>query len=86
MENMFEKLFGFSEIGWPTYNTSVCEEFQYEFLINLSTVLTVDREINLHLFNYCWLHDINEAIGAGLIKRDGTERLGHSAWKQISTS
>ena len=30
-----------------------------------------------------WLHDLNEKDSIGLIKRDGTEKLGYQAWKEI---
>ncbi len=80
------KPFGFSEIGWPTYEQAGGEQGQYDFLINLSTTLTINQGINLHLFMYCWLHDVAEGDTTGLISRDGHERLGYDAWKQISLS
>lgn len=85
-EYMPDKLFGFSEIGWPTYNTKEGEQFQSDFLINLSTTLTTQQDINLHLFNYAWLHDVNEEMGTGLIKRDGTKKIGYTTWMHISNS
>jgi hypothetical protein len=81
---MSDKPFGFSEIGWPTYNLNEGEKSQYDFLINLSTILTVDQGISLNLFMYCWLHDLEGGDSTGLIDKDGTEKLGYNAWKQIS--
>jgi len=78
------KLFGFSEIGWSTLEFFGGEQGQYDFLINLSTVLTRDQDINLHLFMYIWLHDLDGGDTVGLIQRDGTEKLGYFAWKEIS--
>lgn len=78
------KPFGFSEIGWPTYDLAGGEKAQYDFLINLSSRLTLDQGIPLHLFMYCWLHDLEGGDTNGLINRNGAEKLGYNAWKQIS--
>lgn len=78
------KLFGFSEIGWSTLDFFGGEQGQHDFLINLSTVLTRDQGIDLHLFMYIWLHDLDVGDTAGLIRVDGTEKLGYTAWKEIS--
>lgn len=80
-----DTLFGFSEIGWPTYAEAGGEQGQYQFLKNLSSVLTVDRGIPLHFFGYCWLHDLEGGDTNGLILRDGTEKQGYQAWKDISS-
>lgn len=77
--------FGFSEIGWPTYNESNGEAGQYQFLKNLSTRLTIDQGIPLHFFGYCWLHDLEGGDTNGLIDRDGTKKQGYQAWEEIST-
>ena len=77
--------FGFSEIGWPTYAQAGGENGQYQFLKNLSTRLTIDQGISLHFFGYCWLHDLENGDTNGLIDRDGEEKLGYQAWKEIST-
>jgi len=78
--------FGFSEIGWPTYIEAGGEQGQYDFLKNLSTTLTVDQGISLHFFGYCWLHDLEGGDTNGLINRDGVEKQGYQAWKEISQS
>lgn len=82
---MPNKPFGFSEIGWPTYELTEGEKAQYDILINLSSYLTIDQGISLHLFMYCWLHDLGEGDTTGLIKRNGEEKLGYNAWQRIST-
>jgi len=83
---MPNKPFGFSEIGWSSLDFFGGEQGQYDFLINLSTILTVDQGINLHLFGYCWLHDLEGGDTTGLINRDGSEKQGYDAWKEISQS
>ena len=78
------KPFGFSEIGWPTYDLAGGEQAQYDFLINLSSKLTINQGISLHLFMYCWIHDLEGGDTTGLINRNGIEKLGYNAWKHIS--
>ena len=78
--------FGFSEIGWSCHSAFGGEQGQEEFLINLSTTLTQDQDINLLLFGYCWLHDQNQADTIGLISYDGTEKTGYHTWTHISDS
>lgn len=85
-EYMPGKPFGFSEIGWPSYEQAGGEQGQYDFLMDLSTTLTIDQGIDLHLFMYCWLHDLAEEDTTGLISRNGTEKMGYLAWKAISYS
>jgi hypothetical protein len=81
---MPDKLFGFSELGWLSLDFFGGEKGQSDFLINLLTNLTINQGINLHLFSYCWLHDLSEEDTSGLIKIDGTEKLAYDTWKQIS--
>ena len=77
------KPFGFSELGWPSLDVFGGEKGQADFLLNVSNRLTIQQGINLHLFGYAWLHDLNEKDSIGLTKRDGTEKLGYQAWKEI---
>ena len=77
------KPFGFSELGWSSLDVFGGEKGQADFLLNVSNRLTIQQGINLHLFGYAWLHDLNEKDSIGLIKRDGTEKLGYQAWKEI---
>jgi len=80
------KPFGFSELGWSSLEFFGGEQAQADFLLNVSSHLTADQGINLHLFGYAWLHDLSEITSIGLIKSDGTEKLGYKAWKKISIS
>ncbi len=78
------KLFAFSEIAWISHNTFGGEQGQADFLTEATTRLTKDRGINLHLFGWFLLCDLDENNLVGLIKKDGTEKLGYSTWKNIS--
>lgn len=78
------KPFGFSEIAWASLNALGGEQAQADFIVQATTRLTHDRGINLHLFGWAWLHDLDANDAVGLIKMDGTEKLAYSAWKNIS--
>lgn len=80
------KQFGFSEIAWPSMPQFGGDSAQAEFLTLASNQLTRAQGINLHLFGWAWLHDIDTNDYIGLIKRDGTEKLAYSVWKNLSTS
>ena len=86
LEYMPGKPFGFSELGWPSMETFGGEEGQAEFLTTVLDSLIIGRGIQLELFGWAWLHDIDENDYLGLIKLDGTEKLSYSVWKNISTS
>lgn len=78
------KPFGFSEIAWPSLDVFGGERAQADFIKDATGRLTRDRGVNLYLFGWSWLHDLNENDSIGLIKFDGTEKLGYSAWKKLS--
>jgi len=78
------KPFGFTEIAWASLDALGGEKAQADFIVQVTTRLTRDRGINLNLFGWPWLHDLNENDAVGLIKIDGTEKLGYAAWKNIS--
>ena len=78
------KPFGFTEIAWASLDALGGEKAQADFIVQVTTRLTRDRGINLNLFGWSWLHDLNENDAVGLIKIDGTEKLGYAAWKNIS--
>ncbi len=78
------KPFGFSEIAWASLDALGGEQAQANFIIQATSRLTRDRGIDLHLFGWSWLHDLNENDAVGLIKIDGTEKLGYRVWKSIS--
>ncbi len=77
------KAFGFSEIAWASLEALGGEQAQADFIVQATTRLTRDRGINLHLFGWSWLHDLNENDAVGLIKIDGTEKLAYAAWKNM---
>ncbi|MEO0097002.1 MAG: hypothetical protein ABIK78_02770 [candidate division WOR-3 bacterium] len=83
-EYMPGKPFGFSEIAWPSIDALGGEQAQADFIIQATTKLTINRGINLHLFGWPWLHDLNENDAVGLIKKDRTEKLAYTIWKNIS--
>lgn len=78
------KSFGFSEIAWASLDGLGGEQAQADFILQATSRLTRDRGINLHLFGWPWLHDLDENDAVGLIKIDGTEKLGYEAWRNIS--
>lgn len=78
------KQFGFSEIAWSSLDALGGEQAQADFIVQATGRLTRDKGINLHLFGWSWLHDLDENDAVGLIKFDGTEKLGYAAWKNIS--
>jgi acyl-CoA-binding protein len=78
------KPFGFSEIAWPSLDALGGEQAQADFITQVTGRLTRDRGINLQLFGWPWLHDLDENDATGLIEFNGTEKLGYAAWKNIS--
>ncbi len=81
---MPEKPFGFSEIAWPSTDAFGGEQAQVDFIMQATGRLTRDKGVNLYLFGWPWLHDLNENDAIGLIKTDGTEKLGYRIWKNVS--
>ncbi|GIV19680.1 MAG: hypothetical protein KatS3mg023_1431 [Armatimonadota bacterium] len=78
------KPFGFSEIAWASLDALGGEQAQASFILQATGRLTRERGIDLHLFGWSWLHDLNENDAVGLIKFNGTEKRGYTAWKTIS--
>lgn len=54
------KPLGFSEIGWPALDVFGGEQSQADFIIQASTRLATEQGINLHLFGWPWLHDLDD--------------------------
>ncbi len=81
-----DKPFGFSELGWPSIDAFGGEQGQADFITQVSERLTKEQGVNLELFAWAWLHDLDENDHIGLINRDGTEKLAYGVWKNISTS
>ena len=86
LQYMSGKSFGFSELVWSSLEFFGGEQGQADFLLNVSSHLTIEQGIDLHLFGYAWLHDLSETTSIGLIKSDGTEKIGYQAWREISIS
>jgi hypothetical protein len=80
------KPFGFSELGWPSLDAFGGESGQADFIEDASTRLTTQQGINLHLFGWVWLHDIDENDYVGLIKRNGTRKMAYDVWETLSHS
>ncbi len=78
------KPFGFSEIAWASLPALGGEQAQADFIQQATHRLTRQRGINLHLFGWAWLHDLNKDDAVGLIKIDGTEKIGYGVWKSLS--
>jgi len=62
------------------------EQSQADFIIEVSGCLTRKQGMNLYLFGWAWLCDLDENDHIGLIKRDGTEKLAYKVWKDLSSS
>ncbi len=78
--------FGFSELGWSSLEVFGGEVAQADFLVNASSVLTVDQGLDLKMFGYCWLHDLDGNDTVGLISYEGVNRQAYEVWKQLSES
>ncbi len=78
------KLFGFTEVGWSSMEAFGGEEAQAEFIEEIATRLTVEQGLKFFLFGWPWLHDVSENDTIGLIKYDGTEKMGYQYWKKLS--
>lgn len=78
------KPFGFTEIAWPSLEDFGGEQGQVNFLIQATGRLTRDRGMNLYMFGWPWLHDLDASDRVGLIQIDGTEKVGYETWKNIS--
>ncbi len=78
------KPFGFSEIAWASLDALGGEQAQADFIVQATTRLTREQGIPLHWFGWSWLHDLNTNDAVGLIKIDGTEKLGYKAWTNLS--
>jgi hypothetical protein len=77
---------GFSELGWPSMDVFGGEQAQADFITQVVSRLTKEQGMNLHLFGWAWLHDLDENDYIGLIKSDGTAKLAYEVWKNISRS
>jgi hypothetical protein len=76
------KLLAFSEVTWPSTGAFGGEQAQVDFIPLLVDDLTQDQGVDLEFVMWPWLHDIGQ--DAGLIRSDGTEKLGYYAWTEVS--
>jgi hypothetical protein len=77
------KPFGFSELAWPSLESFGGEEGQADFIKNITSRLTGDQEVDLHLLGWAWLTDINENDYIGLKRIDGTGKMAYEVWENI---
>jgi hypothetical protein len=78
------KPFGFSELAWVVNSFFGGEQGQADFINDLSSRLTVDQGLDLHLFGWFVLHDLAAGNPVGLISLGGTERISYQTWKTLS--
>ncbi|MCW4012177.1 MAG: hypothetical protein NWF07_04200, partial [Candidatus Bathyarchaeota archaeon] len=71
------KPLGYSEIAWTSMEYFGGEQGQADFINRLPELST---GIDLEFVMWPWLSDLTEEDTTGLIKRDGTEKLGYFAW------
>ncbi|TET38473.1 MAG: hypothetical protein E3J72_03010 [Planctomycetota bacterium] len=80
------KPFGFSEACWTSLAPFGGEQGQADFINEVVTRLTVDQSLYFQFFGWPWLHNLDDVVGAGLIMKDGTEKLGWLAWQALAGS
>ncbi len=78
------KPFGLIEFGWPSHKAFGGERAQAEVIKHVTGRLTREQGVDLILFGWSWLHDLDKNDYIGLIKRDGTEKPAYEVWKKIS--
>ncbi len=78
------KPIGFSEVAWPSLEAFGGEQAQTDFLELLTGELTLDQGVDLEMLMWPWLHDLNADDQTGLIRRDGTPKLGYEKWVEVS--
>ncbi len=81
---MPNKPFGFSELGWSSLNFFGGEEGQKQFLELAAKKLTRNQGINLKLFAWAWLHDLNNNAHIGLKTRTGKAKKAYNYWRLLS--
>lgn len=77
------KPIGFSELSWSSMEAFGGETGQAEFLVQITSRLTLDHGIQLELLGWPWLHDLDVNDTSGLIHRDGTPKEALEVWKII---
>ena len=78
------KPLGFSEVTWPSTDAFGGEQAQAEFIPILAYALTQEQGIDLEFIMWSWLHDLGPGDDTGLIGNDSDEKMGYSAWLDLS--
>jgi hypothetical protein len=79
-----DKPFGFTELCWSTLEYFGGEPAQAKFLTQAAGRLTTEQGVNLHLFGWFCLIDIdNDPNRTGLITQDGREKAAYQVWKGL---
>jgi hypothetical protein len=76
------KSVAFSEITWPSLPHFGGEQSQVDFIDRLDGDL-IDG-VEMEFIMWSWLTDIAESDYTGLIRRDGTHKLGYQAWTVLA--
>jgi hypothetical protein len=76
------KPLAFSEVTWPSTGAFGGDQAQEDFIPLLVDELTQDQGVDLEFVMWPWLYDIGQDVG--LIESNGDEKLGYSAWVEIS--
>lgn len=77
---------GFSEVAWSSLDAFGGEQGQADFLRDMCGRLTTAQGVDLHFVGWPWLCDLSDDDSIGLIKRDGTEKLAYTVWKELFMS
>jgi hypothetical protein len=86
LDSVPNKPLGFSELGWPSLEAFGGEQGQADFILHASGRLTTEQGVDLRLFGWAWLHDVDANDHVGLIKRDGAEKAAYEVWEDLSSS
>ena len=79
-----DKPFGFTELAWSTLDPFGGEQAQAEFLTDAAGRLTAEQGMDLHLFGWWSLIDLDaDPHNTGLITQDGREKEAYEVWKSM---
>ncbi|KYK29908.1 MAG: hypothetical protein AYK19_19010 [Theionarchaea archaeon DG-70-1] len=77
---------GFTEVAWSSLDAFGGEQGQADFLRDICGRLTIQQGVDLYFVGWPWLRDLSDDVSIGLIKRDGTEKLAYTVWKELFMS
>ncbi|HEY49805.1 MAG TPA: hypothetical protein G4O13_07150 [Dehalococcoidia bacterium] len=79
-----DKPFAFTELAWSTLDPFGGEQAQAEFLTDAAGRLTAEQGMNLHLFGWWSLIDLDaDPHNTGLIAQDGREKEAYRVWESM---